>query len=175
MTRSGAAWVQGPKLTGADEAGEGQFGWIVSLSSDGNTALVGGPGDNNYAGAAWVFTRSGGVWNQQGQKLTGSGGAGAFGFDLALSGDGNTAVVGSPFEDAARIFVRSGGSWSQQGPKLTGSGQSGFSLFGSSVTLSGDGTTALVSGPERQHAGGGGLGVHPRGRNLGSAGRQAHR
>jgi hypothetical protein len=147
MTRSGDAWVQGPKLTGAGEAGEGLFGWIVSLSSDGNTALVGGPGDNNYAGAVWVFTRSDGVWDQQGQKLTGSVGAGAFGFALELSGDGNTAVVGSPFEDAARIFVRSGGSWSQQGQKLTGSGESGDSLFGSSVTLSGDGTTALVSGP----------------------------
>ena len=125
LTRSDDAWVQGPKLTGAGEAGEGLFGWIVSLSSDGNTALVGGPGDNNYAGAAWVFTRSGGVWDQQGEKLTGSVGAGAFGFSLALSGDGNTAVVGSPFEDAARIFVRSGGSWSQQGPKLTGSGRAG--------------------------------------------------
>jgi hypothetical protein len=45
----------------------------VSLSSDGNTAIVGGSGDNSGIGAAWVFTRSGGVWTQQGDKLVGSG------------------------------------------------------------------------------------------------------
>ena len=39
-------------------------GTSVSLSSDGNTAIVGGPGDDS-AGASWVFTRSGGVWSQQ--------------------------------------------------------------------------------------------------------------
>jgi uncharacterized protein (TIGR03437 family) len=45
--------------------------------------LVGGPDDNTQlpgipataAGAAWVFTRSGGVWTQQGNKLVGAGGA----------------------------------------------------------------------------------------------------
>jgi hypothetical protein len=46
------------------------------------------------SGAAWVYTRSGGVWTQQGNKLVGSG---AVGFDaqqgisVALSADGNTA------------------------------------------------------------------------------------
>ena len=53
----------------------------MALSADGNTALIGGPGDNGWVGAAWVFTRSGSTWTQQGSKLTGSGetGAGEFG------------------------------------------------------------------------------------------------
>ena len=140
------AWLQGPKLTGADEAGEGQFGWIASVERR-QHRLGRRPGRQQLRRGGVGVHALGGVWDQQGEKLTGSVGAGAFGFSLALSGDGNTAVVGSPLEDAARIFVRSGGSWSQQGPKLTGSGESGESLFGSSVTLSGDGTTALVSGP----------------------------
>jgi hypothetical protein len=29
----------------------------VSLSADGNTTIVGGPGDNSGTGATWVFTR----------------------------------------------------------------------------------------------------------------------
>ena len=62
---------QGAKLTGTGEIGDGQFGASVALSSDGNTALIGGDGDNSGAGAAWVFTRSGGAWTQQGAKLTG--------------------------------------------------------------------------------------------------------
>jgi hypothetical protein len=34
-------------------------------------ALVGAPNDNDNSGAAWVFTRSGGVWSQQGNKVIG--------------------------------------------------------------------------------------------------------
>jgi hypothetical protein len=30
----------------------------VAISGDGDTAIVGGPGDNNSIGAAWVFVRS---------------------------------------------------------------------------------------------------------------------
>jgi hypothetical protein len=51
-------------------SGPGQFGSSVALSADGSTALVGGPQDDNGAGAVWVFTRSGGAWSQQGPKLT---------------------------------------------------------------------------------------------------------
>ena len=49
----------------------------VALSADGNTALIGGFGDNEGAGAAWVFTRSGATWTQQGEKLTAGGEVGA--------------------------------------------------------------------------------------------------
>ena len=53
------------------------FGTNVTLSADGNTALIGAWNDENVAqgnrdysgkGAAWVFTRTGGVWSQQGPK-----------------------------------------------------------------------------------------------------------
>ena len=72
---------QGSKLIPSDESGNGGFGDSVGLSSDGNTALVGGPLDNSEVGAAWVFTRSGSTWTQRGEKLTGSGeiGQGHFG------------------------------------------------------------------------------------------------
>ena len=68
----------------------------MSLSADGNTAIVGGDDDNGDAGAAWVWTRSGGVWTQQGTKLVGSGAVGtaAQGSSVSLSADGNTAIVG---------------------------------------------------------------------------------
>jgi FG-GAP repeat len=124
-SRVGAAWVftrsegkwtqQGGKLTGKEEISEGiiggLFGYSVALSSNGNTALVGGPGDNKSVGAAWVFTRSEGKWTQQGGKLTGKEveGEGEFGFSVALSSNGNTALIGSPRDKkdagAARVFV----------------------------------------------------------------------
>ena len=64
----------------------------MALSADGNTALIGGSDDDDSVGAAWVFTRSGATWTQQGAKLTGSDevGAGDFGESVALSADGNT-------------------------------------------------------------------------------------
>jgi hypothetical protein len=44
----------------------------VSLSADGNTAIVGGNDDNSGAGATWVYTRSSGLWTQQGTNLVGT-------------------------------------------------------------------------------------------------------
>jgi hypothetical protein len=159
---AGAAWVfirnasgvwtqQGSKLVGTGAIGSAQQGISVALSGDGNTALVGGPGDNSHAGAAWVFTRSGGVWTQQGSKLVGSGAVGAAqGWSVALSDDGNTAVVGGPGDNshagATWVFTRSGGVWNQQGSKLVGTGAVGSAVQGSSVALSDDGNTAIVGG-----------------------------
>jgi hypothetical protein len=153
FARSGSTWTQqGEKLTGAGEVGEGRFAVSVALSADGNTALFGGEGDNEDVGAAWVFTRSGSTWTQQGEKLVGGGEAGKaeVGRSVALSSDGNTALVGGTIDNgqqgAAWVFTRSGSTWTQQGPKLTPSDASGNPLFGASVALSSDGNTALIGG-----------------------------
>ena len=154
-TRSGGVWTQqGTKLVGSGAVGtNAQQGISVSLSADGNTAIVGGRGDNSFVGAAWVWTRSGGVWTQQGTKLAGSGAVGNArqGYSVCLSADGNTAIVGgvndNGFVGAAWVWTRSGGVWTQQGAKLVGSGAQGsFLLQGASVSLSGDGNTAIIGG-----------------------------
>jgi hypothetical protein len=161
FTRSGSTWTeQGGELTADDESGAGEFGWSVALSADGDTALIGGPGDNGYNGAGWVFTRSGSTWTQQGGKLTaddetGGGGSG-LGTSAALSADGNTALIGGDLDNtggggsvgAAWVFTRSGSAWAQQGSKLTADDESGYGSFGKSAALSGDGDTALIGGPD---------------------------
>jgi hypothetical protein len=158
FTRSGGVWTQqGNKLVGTtSEYGGGLWsqGASVALSADGSTAMVGGPSDNRTTGAAWVFTRSGGVWTQQGNKLVGSGASGAGepplslgqGMSIALSADGNTAIVGGWRAEAAWVFTRSGGVWTQQGNKLVGTGAVGSARQGMSVALSADGNTAIVGG-----------------------------
>ena len=158
FTRSGGVWSQqGPKLVGTGAIGNA-FQGTASLSADGNTALIGGWGDNNYAGAAWVFTRSGGVWSQQGPKLVGTGAQGPRalqGYSVSLSGNGNIALVGGYGDDnnigAAWVFTRSGGVWSQQGPKLVGAGAVGNATQGTSVSISGNASTAMVGGPGDNH------------------------
>ena len=153
FTRSGGVWTQqGNKLVGTGAVGNAGQGVSVALSADGNTAIVGGPGDNSDTGAAWVFTRSGGVWTQQGNKLVGTGAVGIAdqGFSVALSADGNTAIVGGPVDNsstgAAWVYTRSGGVWTQQGSKLVGTGAVGNAGQGYSVALSADGNTAIVGG-----------------------------
>jgi uncharacterized protein YdbL (DUF1318 family) len=102
---------QGPELVGTGALGDAEQGYSVSLSGDGTTAIVGGPNDNGGAGAAWVYTRSGGVWSQQ-AKLVAKGAVGnsAQGYSVSLSGDGNTAIIGGPHDNgdagAAWVFVQ---------------------------------------------------------------------
>jgi hypothetical protein len=166
----------GSKLTGGGEQGEGLFGTSVALSADGGTLLVGAPHDaNSNHGAAWVFTRSGSSWVQQGSKLTGAEGTApaqseeeeqcaeestdeagecAFGASVALSADGNTALIGEPSATTrpgnAWVFTRSGSGAEAKWAKatiLTGEGVSGEGRFGKSVALSADGATALIGDP----------------------------
>jgi hypothetical protein len=157
FTRSGGAWSQqgGPlvgwdSFTDPDYPSDIQEGYSVALSADGKTAIVGGPLDGllvgvdydvSWPGATWVFTRSGGSWNEQ-SKLIGTGEFPMVSFQgasVALSADGNTLISGGPGDSSAWVFTRSRGAWSQQGPQLLGAG-------GSSVALSADGNTAIVSG-----------------------------
>lgn len=153
FTRSAGVWTQqGPKLVGSGAIGPSQQGISVAISGDGNTAIVGGWGDNGGIGAAWVFTRSGGVWTQQGPKLVGTGAVAPSqqGWRVSLSADGNTAISGG-FADAsgvgaAWVFSRNAGAWTQQGPKLVASSASNTNQ-GWSVALSGDGNTAMIGGP----------------------------
>jgi hypothetical protein len=96
----------------------------VSLSGDGNTLITGDPniinnpgglGDN--IGAAWVFTRSGGVWSQQ-QKMTVNASFGYFGFSVSLAADGSSALGGAPRDKGSEgtvwTLTPSGGVWAPQ-------------------------------------------------------------
>lgn len=56
FARSGGVWTQQAKLVGTDIVGAAEQGQSVSLSEDGRTAIVGGPGDDDL-GAAWVFAQ----------------------------------------------------------------------------------------------------------------------
>ncbi len=162
------------KLTSGAEAGSGdKFGLSVALSADGSTALIGAPRASGLAGAAWVFTRMGGSWVQQGPKLAGPTGAevaacaasedagekeeGAeeagecrFGRSVALSADGNTALVGAPLAHghtgAVWIFSRSGASW-RLAQVLSDPDPEYKSHFGAGVALSADGQRAIIGAP----------------------------
>jgi hypothetical protein len=151
FTRSGSSWTQQAKLEGAGEIGRGKFGRSVALSSDGDTALVGGTGDNEGAGAVWVFTRSDSGWAEQARlEAGGETNKGKFGRSLSLSAEGDTALIGggrdNGGEGAAWVFTRSESSWTQQA-ELDHASEAGDPYFASSLSLSADGDTAVVGDP----------------------------
>ena len=157
---------QGNKLFGTGGVGNGSQGGKVAVSADGNTVLVGGVTDSP-AGAAWVFTRAGGSWSQQGEKLVGTGFTGfpQQGTGVALSADGNTALVGGYYDNsgkgAAWVFTRANGVWGQQGTKLVGIEGIHPEHQGVSVALSADGNTAIVGG-NNDNSGVGGVWIFTR-------------
>ncbi len=149
-TLSGSTWSQqGEKLLGQDATPkEAQVGHAVSLSEDGNTALIGGYHNDVSVGAAWAFVRSGSTWNEQ-EKLEGTGSTGGSpteGSSVALSADGLTALVGGAGDNsevgATWVFARkpeSGGEpepepepKSNQPPNVSTAAGTGSSTGGSS-------------------------------------------
>jgi hypothetical protein len=161
--RSGSSWTEQAQLEGSGSGatmGSG-FGDSVALSGDGNTALIGGPHEPpaTQEGAAWVFTRSEGRWTRQGATmLRGTGEISApgsassqaeFGESVALSGDGQLALIGASGDNSSRgaawVFERSGPGWIERG-KLIGADEVGAGRFGDSVALAGDGHIALIGG-----------------------------
>ncbi|PYR96675.1 MAG: integrin [Acidobacteria bacterium] len=124
VQRNGS-WSQQAYIKASNPGQSYNFGYVVSLSQDGNTLAVSSPGeasaakgingDQNdksipLAGAVYVFTRTGTSWTQQAYikaSNTGEPGTGdqfpegdRFGFSIALSADGNTLAAGAIGEDS---------------------------------------------------------------------------
>ena len=97
------------------------------------------------AGAAWVFTRSAGVWTQQGNKLVGTGAPAKARPSRCPPTATSPSWAGLPTMGAsgALVFTRSGGHWTQE-KNLVGTGAVGKSA--PSVALSADGSIVMVGG-----------------------------
>jgi hypothetical protein len=192
FARAAGEWRQTNYLKASNIENGDSFGVSNMLSDDGNTILVGSldedclctgvvngrtdvgnndqPSDTS-SGAAYVFTRSGSTWVQQAYiKPSTIHGGDWFGNRLALSGDGNIALVGAPLEDnaaqgingnerggtadeagAAWLFSRGSGTWTQRA-YMKGANTQKRDEFGSSMALSRDGRTLVVG--SRLEAGG---------------------
>ena len=88
------------------------FGFSVSISGDGNTLVSGASGEDNSAGAAYVFTRSGSsTWSEINLiKAKNPAGNDEFGFSVSLSDDAGTLAVGAPGEDSNHTGISNDGT-----------------------------------------------------------------
>jgi len=145
FVRSGYAWSLQATLLPS--------GW-TTVSIEGDTALVGMPGDDHKApdaGAASVFVRSGTSWILQARIFAPDAALmDEFGSSVSLSVD--TALIGARGDDqggstyggSAYVFVRNGSTWTQQAKLLAGD-TTDYDWFGYTVALEGD--TAVVAAP----------------------------
>ena len=162
FSRAGSSWSEQAYIKASNTGANNEFGVALSLSTDGNTMAVGAWNENSVApraGAAYIFVRSGTIWEEQVKiQASNTGSNDQFGHALSLSEDGNTLAVGAENEDsdttginsipnnnayqggAVYVFSRSGTSWAEQAYIKTSNTDSLYS-FGSSVSLSADGST----------------------------------
>jgi hypothetical protein len=149
--RSGSTFVQQAKLTaGASGAANDRFG--SGLALDGNTVVVGVPGDDDNgteSGSAFVYVRNESSWSQQAKLAPPDGQAGdQFGAAVSIAGD--SALFGAPQQTfgagKAYVYTRQGGVWLQQS-LLVPEASSLKIEFGRSVALSGN--VAAVAAPLR--------------------------
>jgi len=170
--REGARWSQqGPKLTSPKSGQEGvcegeeileepeepvscAFGTSVALDYEGDTALIGAPHRGASPGVAWVLNRTGSTWTkpEETEPLVGRTEVGQedFGFSVALSRDGNEAMVGAPNEHggkgAAYVFEHVNSEWKEAG-LLLGKEEGPSGHLGFSVALSSNGQEAIAGAP----------------------------
>jgi len=177
FTRSGSDWSQQAYVKASNSDTQDRFGYALSLNGDGSTLAVGAyaerskamgingdQGDNTLSsGAVYVFTRTAGNWAQQAYvKASNTGIGDNFGWDVSLSGNGNTLAVAAnreasmaagingdetddstPGAGAVYVFTRNGTVWDQQ--SYIKDSRIGWNInFGYSVSLSGDATTLAV-------------------------------
>lgn len=174
-TRNGTAWGGEVYIKASNSDERDQFGYAVALSADGDTLAVGAPTedgdgtgpDNDLieeSGAVYVFTRNNGSWDDSPVyiKASNPGMYDSFGSSVALSGDGDTLVVGAEYEasvatgidgdqsdnsdygnGAAYVYRRTGANWSNPPVYIKAINVPGS--FGMSVALDEDGDVLAVS------------------------------
>ena len=157
-----------PKQIGANIIGTNandDSGYSVALSPDGTTIAIGEPKyelqvdeDNNgfpdnvnqNKGRVRVFKLISGTWTQLGTDLIGAGDGDLFGTTVSLSNTGTALAVGAPIHDSSkghvRVYQYNGTAWGQLGSDING-GTAG-EKFGTSVSLSSNGTRVAVGAPE---------------------------
>lgn len=178
--RSMATWSQEAYIKASNTGAGDRFGIWLDLSGDGNTMVVtayvedsaatGVNGDESSnalvdSGAAYVFTRSMSAWSQEAYlKASNTGASDNFGYNTAISADGNTVLVSAQREasnavglfgdesnnaaanaGAVYAFQRRMGTWAERA-YIKASNASAGDFFGDrySLAVSGDGLTFAV-------------------------------
>ncbi len=145
-------------------AGNEHCGASAGVAARGNAIPIGAPvgGNGVPSGKAYLFTGQGPSWNASHEfdnpaaDLPGN-----FGASVALSGNGDIALVGAvnaPEGGAVFLFNQASGNWTQV-RRIADPGHADVAAFGGAVALSEDGAAILAGAANTGVAGQGGAGI----------------
>lgn len=153
---SATLFSQITKLTGTGSAAGDWAGYSVAVSADNKTLIFGAPQasvNGQVTGEVFVFVNDNGTWTQQATLNVPALVTSSFGSSVALSANGNTAVIGAPYATVGGtssgmvyVFTRNGSTWTEQTSFSNPTPASGGS-FGTYVALSGNANTLLIGAP----------------------------
>jgi hypothetical protein len=139
-------WVQSSKITGPHNIVWGQ---AAAMSGSGNEILVGAVYAHNRHGEALLYKKTtSGAWRlaqtwDSPSTVTGT----FFGYDVALSAQGTTALVtdfnNTGLNSSVTVYKDSAGTW-KRAFTIT---KSTAGQFGEALALSADGSTAIIGAP----------------------------
>ncbi|MBC3759915.1 T9SS type A sorting domain-containing protein [Hyunsoonleella sp. SJ7] len=147
-------WTQiGGGIDGENE--DDQFGYSISISSDGSIVAIGTPYNDDNGGTSGhvrVFKNIDNVWTQIGSDIDGEAEADYSGSSISLSSDGDVLAIGAHRNDGngrssghVRVFRNIDNVWTQIGSDING--EEHGDTFGFSVSLSSDGSIIAVGAP----------------------------
>ncbi|WP_049723659.1 hypothetical protein [Gilvimarinus polysaccharolyticus] len=173
-----AGWAHNDYIKAATPGISDEFGLSLSLSTDGTRLAVGAPYEDGAgeglaadatitgetdSGAAYLFTFDGQWQQQQYIKAEKNDEDNLFGWQVALSGDGNILVAGAPRDDsdaraigtdwdnnqapsagAAYLYQFNGNSW-QLGNYIKAHNAAANDTFGRTLALARDGQTLAIT------------------------------
>ena len=173
---SNSSWTQlGTTIFGSNEITEGpvggnsehQFGYSVSLNSDGTILAVGAPKTDSFLhnnpsiinhGAVAIFNFENNNWVLT-RQINGEAAEDFSGISISLNSDGTIIAIGAYFNDGngnnsghTRVYRKQNTSWILVGNENNGglkdlNGENAYDLSGFSVDLSENGSTVVIGAP----------------------------
>ena len=153
-------WNISGDIMGPTDGNQNFFGQSIALSASGQRMVIGAPGFHSSVkdinvGQVQLFDWNGTAWKMT-QSMNGFSGGSEAGSFVALSRDGLRTVVGSPhwengiglvavYKEPAAGNMSAG--WGKIGEPIVGNFTGNAPAFGSSVSMSRDGTVIAVAAP----------------------------
>ena len=155
----GSGWTTHSFIAGGGNTLE-NFGSVIDLSNDGNTVIVGAPGDGTSAYKGYVKVYDSVAtpvsdWSKVGSNISGQYMGDKHGWSVAMSSDGSRVAIGAPEHDNDRGYVRVydyvGTTWTQIGQDIDGESTGDHS--GWDVAMSSDGSRVAIGAYKNQGTG----------------------
>jgi len=149
--RNGTSWILQSKFVPSELKAADMFGIAADLSQNGNVLLVGAyRGSYIYLnqGAAYIFTRTNGVWKKTAVIIAPDPTYGAnFGQAVNMASDGLTAFIGAYHDASSKgavyVYTYSGSAWIMK-QKLVGSDTVTGDNFGVSIASTALGESVII-------------------------------